>query len=154
MQYSNGKGRGWHVGLSRSHLLMVLHVLIGHAPEEACDPLVFVSQPAVQVGMEVTSGTLHLVYGLFTAGVHLQEPGPSSLEVRPLSVRTYTRTFHMVTVSCHAHTAYIHVYRHSLSHVLMNCFSLSLTPLHTFYTHTPPHTHFTFVNSCDSFSCF
>ena len=95
---------------------MVLHVLIGHVPEEACDALVLVSQPAVQVGMEVTSGTLHLVYGLFTAGVHLQEPGPSSLEVRPLSLRTYTRTFHMVTVSCHAHTAYIHACVQTFSH--------------------------------------
>ena len=81
---------------------MVLHVPIGHVPEEACDPLVFVSQTAGQVGMEVTSGTLHLVYGLFTAGVHLQEPGPSSLDVRPLPVYTYTHIFHMVTISCHA----------------------------------------------------
>ena len=126
---------------------MVLHVLIGHVPEEACDPLVFVSQPAVKVGMEVTSGTLHLVYGLFTAGVHLQEPGPSSLEVRPLPVYTYTCIFHMVTVSCHAHTTYIHVYRHSLTHVRTpNVFtnesfqSLPYTPPPPLYTHTP-HTH-------------
>ena len=126
---------------------MVLHVLIGHVPEEACDPLVLVSQPAVQVGMEVTSGTLHLVYSLFTAGVHLQEPGPSSLEVRPLSVYTYTHIFHMVTVSCHAHTAYIHVYRHSLTHVRTSnvCTnelfqSLPYTPPHTLHPYTPPHT--------------
>ena len=123
VQYSSGEGRCLQVRLSRSHLLVVLHVLIGHIPEEACDPLVLVDQPAVQVGMEVTSGTLHLVNGLFTAGVHLQQQGPSSLAVRPLSVCTYTRTFRMVTVPCHARThthAYVHAYtylfhRHSLS---------------------------------------
>ena len=151
VQYSNGKGRGWHVRLSRSHLLVVLHVLIGHVPEEACDPPVFVSQPAVQVGMEVTSGTLHLVYGLFTAGVHLQEPGPSSLEVRPLSVHTYKRTFHMVTVSCHTHAricscVYL-FHRHSLTHVrTSNVFTHELFRSLPYTLHTHTHTHFTFVS--------